>query len=612
MSSRADLHVHSKYSNRPSEWFLRRIGAPESYVEPMDIYRRARERGMSYVTITDHNKISGALDIAHLPATFVSCELTTYFPEDQVKVHLLVYDITESQFEELSILRKNIYELRAYLLNQGIIHSLAHPLFRVDGHLSGNHVEKLLLLFNRFEGINGSRDPRSADLFQLICGSLTPKFMSLLADKHGLFPGGEKPWIKTFTGGSDDHSGSFIAGAYTQTPAAGSLEEFLEHLRTGRHQACGSSGSSLKLAHSLYKIAYSYYKDRFGVGSGPGNDLLGELLKKLLDHQPAGKSAAGRKRVYHFCEKMVFVGRRRQLSPVEKMVVDEISRLFSHSVADALSESAQERSFESSCRLCHHLTWKFAHQFILRLREGKFLDALQTVAALGPVALSVAPYLAAFSTQHKDDNFLDDLTRQLIGNDCLTRTDHKMITAGNVYGSCEQMGAAIDRLVACTEGRYRQAKVLACCHDSFAGGRQWIRLQPVAHLEIDEDYGLSLPLPPFLDVFRLLEELGITEVVVATPELMGITVLAGARLLKIKSVFYYNQAFLLQYQNSLKETDFHQLTNRFLAWLADMADEILIEKEEDRQQLIDNGVASKKITLVAGERTPVLQAEVVA
>jgi len=28
---KADLHLHSKYSDRPSEWFLRRIGAPECF-----------------------------------------------------------------------------------------------------------------------------------------------------------------------------------------------------------------------------------------------------------------------------------------------------------------------------------------------------------------------------------------------------------------------------------------------------------------------------------------------------------------------------------------------------------------------------------------------------
>ena len=68
--AKADLHVHSKYSDRPAEWFLRRVGAPECFVEPSEVYRRAKRRGMDFVTIADHNSIRGALEIAHLPGAF--------------------------------------------------------------------------------------------------------------------------------------------------------------------------------------------------------------------------------------------------------------------------------------------------------------------------------------------------------------------------------------------------------------------------------------------------------------------------------------------------------------------------------------------------------------
>ena len=53
MPSRCDLHVHTKRSDRPSEWYLERIGAPESFTEPLDLYRIARARGMDFVTVTD-------------------------------------------------------------------------------------------------------------------------------------------------------------------------------------------------------------------------------------------------------------------------------------------------------------------------------------------------------------------------------------------------------------------------------------------------------------------------------------------------------------------------------------------------------------------------------
>ena len=68
--SQADIHVHSKHSDRPSEWFLRRIGAPECFVEPTEVYRRARQRGMDFVTIADHNCIRGAWRLRDLPGVF--------------------------------------------------------------------------------------------------------------------------------------------------------------------------------------------------------------------------------------------------------------------------------------------------------------------------------------------------------------------------------------------------------------------------------------------------------------------------------------------------------------------------------------------------------------
>lgn len=39
--------------------------------------------------------------------------------------------------------------------------------------------------------------------------------MERLANTHGIEPYGEKPWIKGMVGGSDDHSGIYIARAYT-------------------------------------------------------------------------------------------------------------------------------------------------------------------------------------------------------------------------------------------------------------------------------------------------------------------------------------------------------------------------------------------------------------
>ena len=73
---RIDLHCHSKYSKRPTLWLMQKLGCPESFTEPLHLYHRAREKGMSAVTITDHNVIDGVLEIQHLPNVLMGCEYT--------------------------------------------------------------------------------------------------------------------------------------------------------------------------------------------------------------------------------------------------------------------------------------------------------------------------------------------------------------------------------------------------------------------------------------------------------------------------------------------------------------------------------------------------------
>ena len=153
---KSDIHVHSKYSNKPTIWALKKINCPESYTSPEFIYKSAQKIGMDYVTITDHNTIQGALEIAHLPGVFISAEVTAYFPEDGCKLHIVILDINEEIFKEVMRLRTNVYHLVAYLQKNTIAHFIAHPLYD-NAKLSVETVEKILLLFDVFEVKNGSR-----------------------------------------------------------------------------------------------------------------------------------------------------------------------------------------------------------------------------------------------------------------------------------------------------------------------------------------------------------------------------------------------------------------------------------------------------------------------
>jgi len=284
MTARADLHVHSKYSNRPAEWLLRTLRAPESFTEPLDIYRTCRGRGLDFVTITDHDTIDGALEIAHLPGTFVSCEVTAELPEDRCEVHVLVFGISERQHREIQELRGNLYELRDYLRAEDVACSVAHPLFRVNDRMTLEQFEKLLVLFNRFETLNGMHDRRLNGLARRILTSLSPELIDLLAGRHRIEPWGATPWIKSFTGGTDDHAGLYIGTTWTSTRPVDTVGAFLAQLRAGRCDAGGETGSPLRLALSLQALAGEYFRRQLPAGRWLHPRLLGAASNRVAEH----------------------------------------------------------------------------------------------------------------------------------------------------------------------------------------------------------------------------------------------------------------------------------------------------------------------------------------
>lgn len=278
---RIDLHVHSRFSKRPSAWVLKKIGCPESFTEPLDIYRIANERGMTHVTISDHNRIEGALEIAHLPNTFVSEEITTYFPDDGCKLHVLALDINERQHEDIQKLRANVFDLVPYLHAQGIVHVLAHALHAVNDRLTLEHFEKLLLLFKNFE-LNGARNDIANQGLQAVLASLTPATIDELSDRHGIQPVFSEPWKKGLTGGSDDHSSLNIARIYTEVTGAQTVAEGLTGIGRGLSRDVRQASLPQTMAHNFYSIAFQYYRSKFNLERFEGKDILLKFMDRAL------------------------------------------------------------------------------------------------------------------------------------------------------------------------------------------------------------------------------------------------------------------------------------------------------------------------------------------
>lgn len=274
--ARCDLHVHSRYSTDSGNYALRRARMGESFTEPGRVYSVCRRRGMTLVTITDHNTLEGALRIAELPGTFLSVEVTTCFPDDDLPLHVLVWNLSEEDHRDLQPYRRSVYELVAFLRSRGVVHALAHPLYRMGKPLTASHVERMLLLFGIWEARNGARPEESNELACRLARSATPAYLEKLAERHGFEPA--HSGAIALTGGSDDHGAFDIATTWTDAAGSGPVE-FLGEVAAGNCLPCGAHGSTLKLAHAVGGLFLRAYR----AGGGHLPAAIAPELERLLD-----------------------------------------------------------------------------------------------------------------------------------------------------------------------------------------------------------------------------------------------------------------------------------------------------------------------------------------
>src|SRR5919198_6275286 len=158
-TSRADLHCHSSASQEAKLGVQRAVGLPECATPPEEVYELAKRRGMDFVTITDHDTIDGALELADRPDVFVSEELTATFAGEPHQVHVLCFGITPDDHARLQELAGDVTAVAEYLPDREIACALAHPFYAVSAPLAARHRRRLAELFPVWEVRNGSRAP---------------------------------------------------------------------------------------------------------------------------------------------------------------------------------------------------------------------------------------------------------------------------------------------------------------------------------------------------------------------------------------------------------------------------------------------------------------------
>ena len=262
--TRADLHCHSSASQESRLGVQTALGLPECATPPAEVYELAMRRGMDFVTITDHDTISGVLEIANRPEVFVSEELTAWFRGEPQAVHVLCWGIEPRDHDWLQAHAGDVEECAEYLHGNGIACALAHPFYAVAAPLSARHRRRLAQLFPNWETRNGSR-PRELNLPAAI-----------YIETHG----------GAGVGGSDDHAGVDTGRTWTETPPASTPDQFLRRIRRGEAVARGDQGSAAKWAHSAMALTVRALGRGDGA-AGPSPQAVLAMAERVVSQADA-------------------------------------------------------------------------------------------------------------------------------------------------------------------------------------------------------------------------------------------------------------------------------------------------------------------------------------
>jgi len=210
----------------------------ESYNPPDAVYNLLKQRGMSVVTITDHDSIEAAESLRCHPDFFLSEEVTVRMPS-RTEMHLGVYNISERDHTEIQRRRNDLVALLMYLTERKLFFSVNHAFSGLTGRREAED-------FSWFESYVPAYETRNGQMWHR-----ANEGAANLAARLG----------KIAVAGSDSHTLAGIGRTYTEVPSARTIDEFFAGLRAGCGRIRGQHGSYARLTADVYSIVGSLFAD---------------------------------------------------------------------------------------------------------------------------------------------------------------------------------------------------------------------------------------------------------------------------------------------------------------------------------------------------------------
>ncbi|MCP4677560.1 MAG: glycosyltransferase [Deltaproteobacteria bacterium] len=583
-----DLHVHSIHSNQPSEFMLQKVQSGECYTEPRDVYDRCLDRGMSLVTITDHDTIKGALEIAHLPDTFVSEEITASFPEDRVNVHVVALDIDEAQHADIQRSRENIYDLVGYLRAEQVPHFVAHPLSKVKGRLTASHIEKLVLLFKHLEGMNGTRDRIGGMALKRIVDGLTRQHLYKWAEKHNIRPVDWSP-VRYLTAGSDDHGRLNIARAYTELrvsehTTAGFREAFVQ----GEMEMRGKFGNPDVLSHNIYAVTYQYFK----------HTNASAFFSNLDDDDTSDDNVDAD-------DGSLRSSRTREINEVIKDAIASFPDFSPMSVFDnSHTDEAQEKLGKLGRQIINGLFQRFVGGLIDAVQDIDFERAFDQVPGILSASSIILPYLFGYRYLVRDREDSEQLAAG-VGFGYSPKRQCRVAVFTDTGFDINGVNLGLRRMIRNMRSKGHDIILATCAtppenhtEDDLEKDGGLYNFERIGEFCIPVYQEMSMGIPSLVDVMNYLAREHVSIVQLSTPGPLGLIAFFAARLMGIPVVTNYHTEIPAYTAKITGDPAITAIATHWTGWFYRQAERVIAPSHAAKESLLELGVEESKISVL--------------
>ena len=637
-----DLHCHDCNSNEPDELIGRILNVPETWIPTNRVVEELKKNGCEAITITNHNNARSCYALQEKGVdVLTAAEFSCLVPDFNIGIHVLAYGFTPEQDRQLEQLRKDVYAFQEYACANDIPTIWAHPLYHYasDKMPPMEFFDKMLLVFERFEMLNGQRDTWQNMLVKEWIDGVTPDKIAQLSVQFGINPERycRNPYKKSLSGGSDSHMGFFSGstGTYLYIPGLRQRLETesksllaLEAIRRGDMIPYGSHQNSEKLTIAFLdyvcQIALNY-KDsgllRMLLHKGTTSDKIVSLLaSNAFTEVQRHKVTMSFINIFHNCllGKAPLSLKKLFIKPAYKPVFDDVAKMAKeYQSGKGLIADEYYRSIYSINQHLNELLSSRLVNKISKMKGRKQMDAsdIEKIIAQFELPSNIRAYTEKRSKNQNGidlEDFLDGLSFPFLTS-LLLLSAH--FTAARVLFNTrpflkdfsakigkfshperalwltdtfeDKNGVSVALQAMHREIKRRNLPIdLLVCSDTLKSDDHLIVMKPVCEFRMPFYSDLPVRIPNFVELHNLFHEREYDRVICSTEGIMGALGLYLKQAYSVQASFFIHTDWVMFSQKVLN-FDWHNRNRirRFLRMYYGAFDRVFVLNNDQRKWL---------------------------